>query len=81
MLPMIRSQTEQNIFLRIKIIVEKGLGHLFITSSSAHFFNKTDFEHYLFKLNISQKMFRFWKVTSANLEIVKLSLALATSSF
>ena len=24
--------------------MEKNLGHLFITSSSSHFFNKTDFE-------------------------------------
>ena len=28
---------------------EKHLGHLFIISSSSHFFNKTDFELYLFK--------------------------------
>ena len=33
----------------MKRIVEKGLGHLFIISSSSHFFNKTDFEQYLFK--------------------------------
>ena len=26
-----------------------GLWHLFITSNSTHFFNKTDFEQYLFK--------------------------------
>ena len=30
-------------------MVEKGLGHLFITSNSSHFFNKTDFEQYLFQ--------------------------------
>ena len=29
-------------------MVEKGLGHLFITSSSSHFFNKTNFEQYMF---------------------------------
>ena len=27
----------------------KYLGHLFITSSSFHFFNKTDFKQYFFK--------------------------------
>ena len=32
----------------MKEIVEKGLGHLIITSSSFHFFKKTDFEQYLF---------------------------------
>ena len=39
---------------RIKVfaknkIVEKGLGHLFITSRCSHFFNKIDFEQYLLK--------------------------------
>ena len=48
-LPMVRSQTDKNVFLQIKGIVEKDLGHLFITSSSSHFFNKTNFERYLFK--------------------------------
>ena len=33
--------------MQIKRIVEKGLGHLFITSGSSHFFNKTHFEQYL----------------------------------
>ena len=33
----------------MKEIVDKGLGHVFITSSIFHFFNKTDFEWYLFK--------------------------------
>ena len=33
---------------RIRRIVEKGLGHLFITLSSSHFLNKTDFKQYLF---------------------------------
>ena len=28
--------------------MKKSLGHLFITSSSSRFFNKTDFEQYLF---------------------------------
>ena len=36
---------------RIRGIVEKGLGHLFITSNSSHFFNKTDFEQCLFNLS------------------------------
>ena len=30
---------------------EKGLGYLFVTSNSSHFFNKTDFEQYLFNEN------------------------------
>ena len=29
--------------------MEQGLGHLFITSISSHFFNKTDYEQDLFK--------------------------------
>ena len=29
-------------------ILEQGLGHLLITSTSSHFFNKTDLEQYLF---------------------------------
>ena len=37
------------VFLRIKGIGEKYLGHVFITSSSSRFFNKTDFEQYHFK--------------------------------
>ena len=49
-LPMVRSQTiKSRRLLANKGIVEKGLGYLFITSSSSHFFNKTDFEQYLFK--------------------------------
>ena len=36
-------------FSRMKGIGEKDLEHLFITSSSSHFFNKTDFEQYLFE--------------------------------
>ena len=28
---------------------EKSLGHILIPSRSSHFFNKTDFEQYLFK--------------------------------
>ena len=36
---------------QIKKIVEKSLGHLFITSNSSHFFNKTDFMQYLFNEN------------------------------
>ena len=37
-----------NIILRIREIVEQGLGHLFVTSSCSLFFNKTDFKQYLF---------------------------------
>ena len=35
----------------------------------------------LFELNIGQKMLRFWKVTSKNLKIWKLSVASAISNF
>ena len=31
-----------------KRTVEQDLGHLFVTSSSSQFFNKTDFEHCVF---------------------------------
>ena len=48
---MVRSQTNYIAVLQIKKIVEKGLRHLFVTSSSSHFFNKTDFEQYLFNEN------------------------------
>ena len=48
---MVRSRTDYMVFLRIKEIVENGFGHLFITSSSSHFFNKTDFEQYLLSKN------------------------------
>ena len=37
-----------NIFSRIRGIVEQGLGHLFIDSSSSRFFKKTDLEQYFF---------------------------------
>ena len=48
-LPTIRSQTV-NPFSRTRGIVEPGLRHLFITSISSHFFNKTDLERHLFNL-------------------------------
>ena len=35
-------------FSRIREIGKKYFGHLFITSSSFRFFNKTDFEQYLY---------------------------------
>ena len=38
-----------NLFVRIRGIAHQGFGHLFITSSSSHFFNKTHHEQYLFK--------------------------------
>ena len=50
------------LLLRIREIVGKGLGYLFIISSSSHFFNKTDFEQYM-SLNFGQKMFTFRKKT------------------
>ena len=37
-----------NCIFAYKGIGEKYLWYLFITSSSSHFFNKTDFEQYLF---------------------------------
>ena len=40
----------QGIFAN-KEIAEKGLGQLFITPNSSHFFNKTDFEQYLCNKN------------------------------
>ena len=42
---------ELNLVLQIRAIVELALGDLllYITSSSFHFFNETDFEEYLFK--------------------------------
>ena len=33
----------------MKGIGEKYFGHVFITSSSSHFFNEIEFEQYLFK--------------------------------
>ena len=44
---MVRNQTNYIVFSKTKEIVEKGLGHLFITSNSSHFFNKTDFKQCL----------------------------------
>ena len=44
-----------------KGIVEKSLGHMFITSSSSYFFNKIDFEHYLF--NEKHQIIQHWGIT------------------
>ena len=43
---MVWSEMDQIVFLQIKRILEKGLGHLFITSNSGsfYFFNKTNFK-------------------------------------
>ena len=46
-LPVVRRQTDYNVFSRIKGNVEKGLWHLFMNSRSSYFFNKTNFELYL----------------------------------
>ena len=46
---MVRSQADLNRTFANKGIVEKGLGHLFIASSSSHLFTKTDFQQNLFK--------------------------------
>ena len=40
-----------NLFLRIREIIEQGLGHLFCLSTS-HFFNKIDFDDYLVKQDV-----------------------------
>ena len=37
------------LYFRKQGIVEKSLGYRFITLSSSHFINKTDFEQYFFK--------------------------------
>ena len=36
----------------LKVMVEQRSGHIFITSSSSHFFNTTDPEQYLLKENL-----------------------------
>ena len=46
---MVGSQTDEIVLFRIRGIVEKGLGHLWITSSSSLFFNNIDSKLYLFK--------------------------------
>ena len=38
-----------NLILQTREIVRKGLGHVFITSSSSHFFNQSYVKPYLFK--------------------------------
>ena len=37
-----------DLFFLLKEIVEQGLGHVVVISSTFHFFKKTDFELYLF---------------------------------
>ena len=54
---MVRSKTDYNVFSWLKRIVEKGKGHFCITSSSSHFFNKTNFEQYGLSVRI-----RFYKL-------------------
>ena len=55
--------------------MEKGLGHLFISSTSSNFFNKTDFEQYLFekaKICIRQAFGRagpFYRSTTVSLPV------------
>ena len=60
---MVLSQTDWMVFLQITRTEEQGLGHLFITSSSSHFFNKTDFEQYLFNVEIGN-LFSFLAASS-----------------
>ena len=50
-----------------KVIVEKGLGHPIISSSSSHFFHKTDFEQYLFKNNTKKEIAKFSTLFSRNI--------------
>ena len=45
-----RLNKEENVFLQIRGIGEKYLGHLFITSSSYYSFKKTDFKLFLFEV-------------------------------
>ena len=40
----------KSIFAEKRGIVEKDVGHHFMTSSSCQFFNKTDFKQHLFKV-------------------------------
>ena len=50
-LPIVRIESNiLNHMFANKEIVEKDLGHFFITSSSSRFLNKTDFELYFFTM-------------------------------
>ena len=55
-----------NLFSRIRgiVISEHGLGHLFITSCSSHFFNKTDLEQNLCILGIYKDALAYLVFTS-----------------
>ena len=60
-LSIVRSQADKMVLSRIRGTVEKGLRHLFITSSSSHFFQESNFEQYLFKektTKINSSVFR-----------------------
>ena len=48
-LPMVR-KNRSDLFSRIRVILEQGSGHLFVTSSSSHLFNNTNLEQYLSKI-------------------------------
>ena len=52
-------------------IVEKGLRHLFITSSSSHFLNKTDFEQYRFTKTIQSLTNLISKLTTVKKPVLK----------
>ena len=46
-------------------MVEKDFGHLFISSSTSHFFDKTDFGQYLFKFFCLQNVYTNFIQTQA----------------
>ena len=48
----------------MKGIGEKYLGHFFVASSSPHFFNKTNFELYLFNNNVLYQKCSVLKITA-----------------
>ena len=55
-LSVVRSQTDYVVLSHTRGIVKQVSGNLSITSSSSHFFNKTDFEQYLFDAIIKKRM-------------------------
>ena len=66
-------------FLRIRETVEKGLRHLFISSSSYHFFKKPilssiSYGKKVFLFKKPTKLFQYWKLSTMQLSI-QLSLA------
>ena len=58
--------------------LKQDLGHFFITSSSSHFFNKTDFEQFLIK-NVVNFMFVLFK--AGTLQVVKVAIRSSAATF